>query len=404
MSNVLPTMLYRAGMGQEDGWLSALEAAGNGDLSLWEDYMNNGGSQYWDDTQKARDPRLAEVIKGFFPGLPDTYDWEGGWAGYPGMGQEQVPPQNQRSVQYGHDGGYVNAPDTQTQGYMADSGEQGVSRLNQPRQNYVNLPNWGPDEFNPVPSTLGGTIADQFTQNGGLPYIPDPNGGWTDNPTYTGGNAPPMGGGQGTQGGGYQSPWNDIYKNWMGGGQSAPNQFNYQGGQLSPEILEAIRGSLSNPNPYNSDLVVGSYERLNNRMSQDFDVQRGRIGEEMARRGVGDSTIHGGRLGDVAIQQSRSQTDLAHQLLEDAARQEQSSSLAAINAAMGWDNQQFGQAATGFGLNQGARDQWFNENRNRQNDALGWDQMQWQRWMQETMLNNDMDQSQIDFWLRMMGL
>jgi hypothetical protein len=181
--------------------------------------------------------------------------------------------------------------------------------------------------------------------------------------------------------------WADGFQRF----QPNPNQ-----ARLDQQLMARLFQYMDNPNAYDSDLVVGSYNRLNNLLTQQGDIERTQIGEEMARRGVGDSTIHGGRLGDVAIQQARARSDLSHQLLEDAARQEGSAVQSALGMGMGYGQQMWDRDFNTWQANEQGQ-------RGRMQDALGYDQWRFTRWLQEMMANHQMDIDNRDFWFRLLG-
>ena len=129
--------------------------------------------------------------------------------------------------------------------------------------------------------------------------------------------------------------------------------FNYSGtnaqGQFDQATQAAIMAGLQNPSAYNSDVVTGTFNRLNDVMTQ-------KQNEEMAARGLMNSTPAVGRLGDTRAY-------LAQTLLENQAQQYGQDRAAAIAAATGWSGQQFGQAAQGYGLNQATNAQNFGQQR-----------------------------------------
>ena len=163
------------------------------------------------------------------------------------------------------------------------------------------------------------------------------------------------------------------------GGPNAPTAANQQlqhsdpfGGALTTKLTDAI----NNPSAYNSDVVQDTYGMLNRQLSEGFDVERQKIQEEMARRGLGDSTIYGGRLGDVAIQQGRAQADLAQKLLTQQAQTYGDDRASALGQGMAHSGQQFGQNLSTAQFNTGREDTGFqhamaatnfNNNANQQN-------------------------------------
>lgn len=168
-------------------------------------------------------------------------------------------------------------------------------------------------------------------------------------------------------------------------------------GPLDNDIMSKIRDALGNPSAYNSDEAKKTFDRLNAGLSEDFNLQRQGIREEMARRGLGDSTIYGGRLGDVAIQQSRAQSDLAGQVATQQAQQFAGDRAQAIAAAMGYNNSAFGNNLNAFNANQ-------NSYQTALQNLLGYGQQQFNNQATTAQINNDQAQQQINYILAAMGL
>lgn len=168
-------------------------------------------------------------------------------------------------------------------------------------------------------------------------------------------------------------------------------------GPLGGHVVGSLLDSLANPSAYNSDQAKATFDRLNQGLSEGFDVERQKIREEMARRGLGDSTIYGGRLGDVAIQQARAQSDLAGQIAQDQAKSYASDRANAIAQALGYNQSQQGQNLANFQANQGAY-------RNALQDLLGYGQQSFNNQVTTQQLNNDQSAQQVQFLLSLMGM
>ena len=165
------------------------------------------------------------------------------------------------------------------------------------------------------------------------------------------------------------------------------------GGNIVPQLLDALH----NPSAYNSDQAVQTFDRLNSRLSEGFDQQRQLAREEMARRGLGDSSIYGGRLGDLGIQQARAQSDLAGQIATQQAQQYAGDRAQAIAQAMGYNNAQQGFNQNAFQLNQGSAQQALQ-------NLLGFGQQSFNNQVTTQQLNNDQSSQQLQFLLNLMGL
>lgn len=132
---------------------------------------------------------------------------------------------------------------------------------------------------------------------------------------------------------------------------------NAVGGMTQQQVMEMLQ----NPSRYGASEVGKAYDVLNNRLTQSGNADKQRIDEEMASRGLFASTTAGGRLGDLASNLNRQRADFATELGIDQARNFQGDRTSAINAALGYGDQRFGQDIAGFEANQGAGAQAFGQ-------------------------------------------
>lgn len=109
--------------------------------------------------------------------------------------------------------------------------------------------------------------------------------------------------------------------------------------------------SLINPSRYTSDVAMDTFNRLRRGVDEQFGVNKQQIAEEMARRGIDASTIHGGRLGDALIQHDRTLADLAGQITTQQAETYGQDRSLALQNAMGYNQQEFGNALNSFNAN-----------------------------------------------------
>jgi hypothetical protein len=82
---------------------------------------------------------------------------------------------------------------------------------------------------------------------------------------------------------------------------------------------DALLKFLENPNPYGADDVKNEYARLGGEIDDEYSLNEGRLGEEMARRGLGFSTNYGGRLQDLNIGKRDAKTRMGQDLLHQYA-------------------------------------------------------------------------------------
>lgn len=123
---------------------------------------------------------------------------------------------------------------------------------------------------------------------------------------------------------------------------------------LQQALMQAVMGGLQNPSSYGTEQVQQTYNRLGGQIDDQYAQQRTQADEEMARRGIYDSTIAGGRLHDLNIGQRSARTDLAARLAEEQARMAQQARNDSIGNAMGMykTDTDIGLAQQRFGLEQ----------------------------------------------------
>ncbi len=132
-------------------------------------------------------------------------------------------------------------------------------------------------------------------------------------------------------GGGQQQPANPMAPPQTPATGQAPQDFD-----MGADLLH----NYQNPSAYTSSMAADTFTRLNRLLSEGYDTQRSRLQDEMASRGLLDSTNYGGRLGDLGVQQSRAQADLAQQIETQAAQQYASDRSQALGNLLGYDQQQ----------------------------------------------------------------
>ena len=185
---------------------------------------------------------------------------------------------------------------------------------------------------------------------------------------YTPTGAPQLQGAQTNYGNGY----GNISVSGGGGGVSA----DYQGSQLNPYGLSTFQNNggpvadatqqkmldiLQKPSGWDSDLVQNMYGTMGRQIDDQFAQQDTAINEEMAKRGLYDSSIAAGRLKDSNIGRRSAQTNLADSLLQQMGMNYGSDQARAAGLGAGYQGQQFGEGTQAFSLNQGAQQQQFGQ-------------------------------------------
>lgn len=170
----------------------------------------------------------------------------------------------------------------------------------------------------------------------------------------------------------YSGAGGDISVQGGGGGVAA----NYQGSQLDPygkstfanqggPVADATQQKmldlLQKPSGWDSDLVQNMYGKMGGQIDDQFAQQDTAINEEMAKRGLYDSSIAAGRLKDSNIGRRDAKTNLADSLLQQMGMNYGNDQARAAGLGAGYQGQQFGEKTTEFGLNQGAEQQAFGQ-------------------------------------------
>lgn len=115
----------------------------------------------------------------------------------------------------------------------------------------------------------------------------------------------------------------------------------YQQGGVSPEVRQGISAAIANPSAYNSQLVRDIYGQLGQDIDDEFAQREVALREEMAGRGLSDSSIQGGRLADLNVGRRSARQGLANQLGQMVAQDYSGARDRALGMGMARD--QFGQ-------------------------------------------------------------
>lgn len=147
------------------------------------------------------------------------------------------------------------------------------------------------------------------------------------------------------------------------GGPQMREQGSFQQGTnpVAQALESSVLGGLQNPSAYGDANILSQYDTINRRMGQDFDVERQRIDEDSARRGIYFSSIPQGRLGDVAVRQAQAQGDVASNLLNQSAARSAQDRQAAIASALGVNQAAFGNQLAGYNANLAGNAQNFQQ-------------------------------------------
>lgn len=152
-----------------------------------------------------------------------------------------------------------------------------------------------------------------------------------------------MGGGQGGQGG---QTFAQMSAN--GNARPAPQQLQQQQSQAPADVGSALQSSVLNAlqnggSRYGLPQVQQVSSALQQQLSQQFGAQQKQLDEEMARRGLGASSIAAGYNGDLGGQQATAMANMNAQLLQNYAATQAGDQSAALGAAQNYQTGQLNQ-------------------------------------------------------------
>lgn len=159
-----------------------------------------------------------------------------------------------------------------------------------------------------------------------------------------------------------------------------------QGSGISSEVSGGISEAIRNPSAYNSDLVRNIYGQLGQNIDDDFAQRETGLREEMAARGLSDSSIQGGRLRDLNVGRRSAREGLANSLGQQVAQDYSGARDRALG--MGMNRDQYGQQ-----VGQGYLDR-----------LMGFGQQSFNNDMQQAEFNRNIQNDQDRFMLQMLGL
>lgn len=127
------------------------------------------------------------------------------------------------------------------------------------------------------------------------------------------------------------------------------------------QLQGAVSQALTAPSRYDLDAVKQVRTALQGDLQQQYGAQQKSLNEELARRGLSESTIAGQRYSDLASEQARSMSNLDAQLLRDFASTEAADRTSALGSGQNFlnsenatdlANRQFGESSRQFDLQQ----------------------------------------------------
>lgn len=160
-------------------------------------------------------------------------------------------------------------------------------------------------------------------------------------------------------------------------------------------LQQSIQQLLANPDPYQNENFQREFRRGAEQIDDQYNAESKAVNEEMARRGIFDSTIAGGRLHDTALGRRGALEDLMDRIAGQSAQSFAQNRLGGVNAALAYEKMLRDSANAGGGGADSAadrelrkymfdREQGYKE---REGDRrFGMDETQWSDRMQQTLL------------------
>lgn len=138
-------------------------------------------------------------------------------------------------------------------------------------------------------------------------------------------------------------------------------QFNYAASPAEMQVGNSVSQQLQTPNRYDRQLAQDVYADMGANLDRDFAAQQQLINEDSARRGIYYSTIPAGRLGDLSVAQAQARRGFATDITREAANVNAGDQSAAIQNALGYGAQRYGQQQGAYQTNLGALGQNFGQ-------------------------------------------
>lgn len=114
---------------------------------------------------------------------------------------------------------------------------------------------------------------------------------------------------------------------------------------VNSNFLSSVNQALTNPSAYGSPQVQDTFNMLKQSLGQDYDYQRKQLNDELASRGLSESTIAGQRYSDLGTEQARAEANMATQLANQAALTYGQDRSSALSAGLGAGNLGVSQSA-----------------------------------------------------------
>lgn len=131
---------------------------------------------------------------------------------------------------------------------------------------------------------------------------------------------------------------------------------NFAGGtSIGGAAEQQVRNVLAKPSGWDSELLKSLYGSQGAQIDDQYAAQDTAINEEMARRGIYDSSIAAGRLKDSSLQKRDAKTRLSESLLQQMGLNLGADNARAAQIGSEYQGQQFGEGQSTFNTNEAAK-------------------------------------------------
>lgn len=177
------------------------------------------------------------------------------------------------------------------------------------------------------------------------------------------------------------------------------------------QTQSAINNLLQNPSAYNSAAVQQTYNNLGGQIDDQYALQQQQLTNNMAQRGLSDSSIAGGKLSDLNIGQRSAKEQLAASLATQQAQDLSSATQSAINLGLTGSGQQqtasaqnYAQQLQGLGFNQNNATTNMQQQQQILQAILGYGQQGFNNDVTTQQLNQQQQNEQDQLQLQLLGL
>lgn len=217
----------------------------------------------------------------------------------------------------------------------------------------------------------------------------------------------------------YQSMLGNLDKGSLAGAPGVDTNSVLQGLLTGKSALQgptantqgAIDKLLANPSAYNSDAVQQTYNNLGGQIDDEYALEQQGLTNNMAARGLSDSSIAGGKLSDLNIGKRSAKEQLAASLATQQAQDLSGATSNAINLGLSGSGQQqtasaqnYAQQLQGLGFNQNNANTTTQQQQQILQSILGYGQQGFNNDLMTNQQNQNSQTEQDQLYLQLLGL